>query len=93
MKYADGQMLRSPRTSKPWRKPHAVTEAEFKAGIARALEAAFMDHTNNVADGLVRRVDDGVLFIESEIDLAALADAVHAHVVDVLKPPFRKVDQ
>ena len=65
-----------------------MTEAEFKAGIRAAIEAALMDGDNTIADGVVRREEPGILFIESEIDLTELAAAVHKHIVDTLAPPF-----
>ncbi len=65
-----------------------MTEAEFKAGIRAAIEAALMDGDNTIANGLVRREEPGILFIESEIDLTELAAAVHKFIVETLAPPF-----
>ena len=67
-----------------------MTESEFKRGIRDALCAAFMDGENRVADlfATVRDEGGGALFIEGEINLDALADAVHEFVVEALSPPF-----
>lgn len=73
--------------------PHQpMTAAEFRAGIRDAIRAAFMDDENGIDDGGFTTIrgtgDDSYLFIEGEINLGALADAVHEFVVQALSPPF-----
>jgi len=55
-----------------------VNVDQLRAG----LEAVLMDHTNDAADPscIIRRVDDGVLFIAGEINLDGFAEALSKHL-------------
>lgn len=63
-----------------------MTEEVFKAGIREVIDQALLVDIDLSAN--IRLGGDGTLTIEGEINTEAVAEAVHAYIVNKLQPPF-----